>query len=194
MANRAERFEPYEVRLISQALHTAEKWRDLAMFTLGIYTGYRITELLSLDVGDVVSGDGTFRRKVTVEHTKNGNARTVALNSAAREALELYLQERPAAKPDEPLFVSQHGGRLGRKAAWCRVKVWCELVPLPSHRRSPHSMRKTFGWAIYKRAGIRAAQVALDHSSVTITERYLGVAQEEVDELVEGMDIIGDGS
>lgn len=50
-----------------------------------------------------------------------------------------------------------------------------------------HSLRKTFGWRIYERHGIRAAQEALGHSTPTMTQRYLGVTEQEIRSYIKGL-------
>lgn len=193
MGSAADRFEEYEIKRIVSVLKDREDTRDLAFFVVGLNTGYRVSELLWLDIGDVAF-DGEIRDRIYVpaEIMKGGKKpRAVPINAATRDVLDRYLGKRTWTDTDEALWSSQHGGRLTRHGAWSLVKRICKKAGLPADNRSPHSLRKAFGWRIYQSHGIRAAQVALGHEQVTVTENYLGVAQAEVDEVIRRMNIGG---
>jgi integrase len=104
--------------------------RDQALVSLGLNTGFRISELLSLDVADVWDGERVRPQvKVTRAKMKGGHgvrrkavtSRTVPLNEAATQALQRYVFARMGAgevQPKEPLFPSRfHGLRLTRWGA-----------------------------------------------------------------------------
>ena len=127
--------------------------RDQAAFLLGTNTGFRATELLSLNVCDVAE-NGRIRVSVTVarRQLKGGRggrrkgitSRTVPLNEAAAAALQNYLFSRfgsgPAA-PQEPLFASRfHGQRLTRWRLNLIVKAVLQKagVGSPGGLRYPH--------------------------------------------------------
>jgi integrase len=140
--------------------------RDQAILTAGMNTGFRATELLSLNVGDVWQ-DGKIRATVTVarRRLKGGHgrrrkkiaSRTVPLNDAVLAVLQKYLFSRygsgPVA-PHEPLFPSRfHGLRLTRWRLNLLVKEVVAKAGLGSAEQyGAHSLRKTF--ARYSVSGI----------------------------------------
>jgi len=191
MAGRTKRFSEFEVRRITATLRERGDVRDLAMFVAGINTGYRISELLWWDIQDVRWND-EWRDSVTVpaEQIKHAKQpRSIRLNEAVTDTLGLYFEARGGLEPDDPVFLSQKGGRLSRSAAYRAIKSACRKAGLPSDNRGTHSLRKTFGWAVYQAQGIRTAQKALGHSQVTTTEDYLGVDEAEVDAVVQGLNL-----
>lgn len=170
--------------------------RDQAAFVLGMNTGFRATELLSLDVGDVCR-DGCVRANVTVarRRLKGGRgrrrkaitSRTVPLNDAAIAALQRYLFSRFGSgpvMPKEPLFPSRfHGMRLTR---W-RLNRLVKEVLIAAGIGSPeehgtHTLRKTFARKIYTATGndLNLTRAVLGHASVSTTQRYLEIDHEEV--------------
>jgi len=170
--------------------------RDQAAITVGMNTGFRATELLSLNVGDVWQ-DGRIRATVTVARRclKGGrgrrrkaiSSRTVPLNDAAVAALQKYLFSRfgsgPVA-PQEPLFPSRfHGLRLTR---WGLNRLVKEVVAQAgvgsSGQFGTHSLRKTFAKKIYAATGndINLTRAVLGHAQVGTTQRYLEVDDEDV--------------
>lgn len=171
--------------------------RDQAAITVGINTGFRATELLSLNVGDVWQ-DGRIRATVTVARRclKGGrgrrrkaiSSRTVPLNEAAVAALQKFLfsrfgSGRPVA-PQEPLFPSRfHGLRLTRWRLNRLVKEVLALAGVGSAAHyGTHSLRKTFAKKIYAATGndINLTRAVLGHAQVGTTQRYLEVDEEEV--------------
>ena len=81
--------------------------RDYALFTLGINTGLRISDLLVLTVGDVLAGKGSRVRiadKLTLREIKTRKRRNIMLNETVRSALALYLRTRERRYPEDPLF------------------------------------------------------------------------------------------
>lgn len=170
--------------------------RDQAVITAGMNTGFRATELLSLNVGDVWQ-DGKIRPTVTVarrrlkggrgRRRKSITSRTVPLNDAAVAALQKYLFSRfgsgPVA-PHEPLFPSRfHGMRLTRWRLNLLVKEVVAKAGLGSAEQyGTHSLRKTFARKIYAATGndINLTRAVLGHAQVGTTQRYLAIDGEDV--------------
>jgi len=96
--------------------------RDCALFFLGVRTGFRITELLSLKVGDVVQGGKITHSVGVARRNMKGKikGRTVPLHEEARVALANWVTELGAAgaTATSPLFRSRKGGSITRTQAW----------------------------------------------------------------------------
>lgn len=165
--------------------------RDFALFTLGLNTGLRISDLLSLTVGDVLAGAGTRLRiahRLSLRERKTGKRRNIMLNSTARDALALYLRTRERRYPEDPLFLSRKHEKDGSLRTLSRAWAYCIIVNAArtagiSSRIGTHTMRKTFGYFRYT-AGVPVEQLMkiFGHASPEITLAYIGITQEEIDE------------
>jgi site-specific recombinase XerD len=122
---------------------------------------------------------------------KTNKKRTIALSKKTCRLIEQYLQrERPGAKAHEPLFHSQKGGKaISRQHAYDILNEAARAVGI-TERIGTHSLRKTFGYFAYKQ-GIDLAMIQklLNHSSQTETLRYIGITQEQMDEVVLKLDL-----
>jgi len=162
----------------------ADQPRDLCLFTLGINTGYRANELLSITVGQIrhlKPGDS-----LTIRQSKNSKHRTTPLNRTAINAVQHWLAQDEAPQNNaEPLFRGQRGA-LTVSTVSKYVKQWCSDAGLKGNYAS-HSMRKT--WGYWQRVGNGAALSLLvdayGHSSEKQTLDYLCIQPEEISDLYE---------
>lgn len=179
--------------------------RDRCMVQMGLYTGFRISELLSLRVGDVLR-DGRVLERVVVERKNmkgKRSSRDVKLNERAREALASWLPvlfDWRGGGADTYLFQSTKGGRLTRRQAGRVIQRLARDLRL-APKVATHSFRKTFAGGIYDgglncwRPGeelpVRVVMKALGHRSVDATEKYLGLDVAQVDDAVAALDFGG---
>lgn len=179
--------------------------RDQALVTLGLNTGFRISELLSLNVGDVWDGAQVRAQlKVTRAKMKGGRgvrrkavtSRTVPVNECATIILRQYLFARFGSGCDPvaltvPLFPSRfHGVRLTRWRANLIVHAVVARAGLDgSGDYGTHTLLKTFCRAIYKRTkhDLNLTRAVMGHSSCATTQKYLHVAEEEIASAVLGL-------
>lgn len=192
---------PLEQREIDQAFgvlkHSRIRLRDRCLFQLGLYTGFRISELLSLRVWDVVRYKKVLHRvRVMRSSMKNSKTREVPLNHQARKALAEWLPvlfRWRGNLPDVFVFQSVKRGAITRQHAARIMRDLATRFGWPPHIGT-HSLRKTFARAIYAEAckrwkpgrelPIREVMKALGHKSVDVTEAYLGLDVAAVDSLV----------
>jgi integrase len=160
--------------------------RDAAIFALGANTAFRISDLLAFRVGDVRDASGRIRDSVSASERKTGKLRRAPLNASARAGLAGYLETRPGAAPDEPLFPTSRrgGGPVNRRTVWKRFRAVADGLGMDGV--APHSMRKTFGLFLYEASGkeIAFVQKALRHSSPGTTLAYIGITDAMIDEAV----------
>lgn len=161
----------------------ADNKRDLCLFTLGINTAYRASEMLSLSVGQVfylAAGD-----RFDLKERKTKKYRPVTLNRAAIEAIGAWLEVHPDSRPEAPLFWSQRD-RQGLRVSTVStmVKTWCAMVGLNGNYAS-HTLRKTWGYHQRVTYGRPTALLtrAFGHSSEAQTLEYLCIQPEEIEEL-----------
>jgi integrase len=198
----ARPFTASELSILESNLMVAHRYRDAMLLKAGVSVGYRITEILSWTVGQVLTPAGEVAREVTVARAllKGGSgkkkrsikSRRVVLNEKARAAIRDYIASLgyvPA--PDEFLFRSREGGNrpLHRSQAHRILVQACEECGIDTARISTHSLRKTFVRSVYDASGhdvIKTMKV-VQHSSPVITARYLENTESELDDLVLGL-------
>lgn len=161
--------------------------RDYALFTLGINSGLRISDLLSLRTADVLNEKGKVRDRLELREIKTGKVKDFPLGAKAKKALEEYLNR---CSPGEWLFPSRIGQNpIGRRHAWTLLSRAAKAVGI-AQRIGSHSLRKTFGyWAFQEGYDITRIQKLLNHSSPAITLAYIGITKDELDEVYLSLDL-----
>jgi integrase len=156
---------------------------------MGINTGLRINDLLSLSVGDVTDKDGKVIETISLKEHKTKKQNRLPVNESLKKALSGYLFEHPNREPSAPLFFSQKGGALSRSQAWRVIKAAGEAAGLGNI--GTHSLRKTFGYYAYKKSGsdLGLVQKMLNHSEAGVTLRYIGIDRERINHVCKGMNL-----
>lgn len=182
-----------EIKLCTQKLANNRYWaRDTSLFLLGLRSGFRISELLSLSVSNVYQ-NGNFVDRIYVERKnmkKKMEGRTVPLHPEAKKAIETLVLELKAKGITDPktfLFKSREGANkaISRQTAWHLLKKIYAQCGLTG-KLGTHSMRKTFAKRIYEKLDkdLIKTQKALGHSRITSTVSYLSFAEEEVEDAI----------
>jgi integrase len=125
------------------------------------------------------------RASFTVVEKKTGNAKTIALNAAAAKALALFAKQR--ATPGGFHIENERTKKaITRIQAYRLIRFAAEALQMG--RVSCHSLRKTFGYHAWK-SGVSPAVIMeiYNHSSLAVTRRYLGVTQDDKDEVYLGL-------
>jgi len=152
------------------------------LFVMGINTALRVGDMLSMSVGDVVDENGEPAASITLKEEKTGKIKRFPVNESLKNALADFFSTQGSRSRDEPLFVSRKkGAPLSRGQAWRVLKAAGKSVGL--NNIGTHSLRKTFGYHVYKRKGadIGLVQKLLNHSTSGTTLRYIGIDKEEMD-------------
>ncbi len=156
--------------------------RDRAMLELLYATGARISELINLDLDDLV--DPTLVRLFG----KGSKERIVPVGGYAQRALDAYLvRTRPTlvtqGKGTPALFLNQRGGRLSRQSAWQIINEAARVAEIPGEI-SPHTFRHSFATHLLEGgADVRVVQELLGHSSVATTQIYTLVTVDKLREI-----------
>ncbi|MEH6941667.1 tyrosine-type recombinase/integrase [Bacillus sp. JJ722] len=161
-----------DIERMKKALHG----RDLLLFTLGINTALRITDLLTLTAADV-AGD-----YITLREGKTGKGKRIKINAVARKAI------RELAPKDGPLFPSRKGDKaISRVQAYRILNAAAERAGV-TVEIGCHSLRKTAGYHTYKKTGdIAQVMRMLNHATERDTLRYIGMTQETIDDTYESL-------
>lgn len=149
-----------------------KSYRDFLLFKFGINIGLRISDLLSLNVGDVK--DKTY---FWVIEQKTSKSKKVPINKTLQKDIKFYTKNR---NNDEPLFASVNSNRLDRINAYRIIKNACKKANVDI-KAGTHTLRKTFGYHFYKRyKDILLLQKIFNHSNPVITMRYIGLEEENI--------------
>ncbi|MGB7548070.1 MAG: tyrosine-type recombinase/integrase, partial [Terracidiphilus sp.] len=171
--------EPKDIKAIKGAL--ADAPRDFALFVFGIHVGLRGGDLLAIRWSDVISPDGRFRKRIEITETKTKKRRIIALQDNARNALEKWRSRTPP-EADQFVFPGPDGNRLTIQRLHQLVNQWARLAGVNGHFGS-HTLRKTYGYHLHRAGvGIETLMKVFGHSSPSITLRYIGIEQKEIDE------------
>mgnify|MGYP000897545861 FL=1 len=152
------------------------------LFRFGLNTGLRISDILPLKVSDVFNAKSRFREHLILNEKKTGKEKKVKLNNILRKSIQAYIKDEGLSL-DSYLFYSQKGTHIGRVQAYRILSEAANIIGIESF--GTHSLRKTWGYWTYKisRYNIGLIMDTFNHSSVSITLRYIGVNQEQKDEL-----------
>lgn len=161
--------------------------RDLSLFVFGIHAGLRGSDLLSLRWADVLDDESSIRDRISVRESKTGNMRHIALHSKVKLVLESWLRNSIAEtggeySPNSFIWPGKSGRQLTIQRLHQLVNYWCTTIGLRGNFGT-HTLRKTYGYHL-RRLGydIELLMKIFGHSSASITLRYIGVEQEEIDE------------
>ncbi|MDQ0188269.1 site-specific recombinase XerD [Alicyclobacillus cycloheptanicus] len=158
--------------------------RDYCLFVLGINSGLRISDLLALHLSDVVDEAGKIKDRITLREKKTGKAKDFPLGDNAKKAISEFLKERQKFSLNEALFNSRKGGTsITRQHAWRIINEAARNVGI-TEEIGTHTLRKTFGYHAYQSGvDITRIQKLLNHSAPSITLAYIGITQEELDDV-----------
>lgn len=169
-----------EVKRIKNTLSVDKSERGkrvYLLFCIGIYTGLRISDLLSLRVSDLKG-----REAFTIRERKTGKVQDIEIPKELQIILDDELRdetgerfifqsrERDQRGQSKPITARQALNDLKQVAIMCDIKT-----PFGCH-----SLRKTFGYAIYKNTGdLDLVAELFKHTSTAITRRYIGLRDED---------------
>jgi integrase len=190
-----------EVALALKSFGGRYALRDKALFLLGVKSGFRISELLSLRLGDVLQ-HGQLVDRVTVARRnmkKKVEGRAVMLHPEAKAALAAWLHTcvGPGALPAQTfIFRSRKAGNrpISRRQALRIVKDVYAANGFTG-KVATHSMRKTFAEKVYRHFCQRRAtgeaidpfrltSKALGHRSISSTDAYLSFLEADIDQAI----------
>jgi integrase len=178
-----------EVQLVQRSFGGVYADRDKALFLLGVKSGFRISELLSLRVGDV-SQHGRLVDRVTVPRRhmkKKVEGRTVLLHPEAKAAMVtwlLTLRQSPDCTAQTCVFRSRKGGNrpISAVQAW-RILHEAVVTNELTGKVGTHAMRKTFANRVYRQLNhdLVKTQRAMGHKNINSTVAYLSFVEAEID-------------
>jgi integrase/recombinase XerD len=159
---------------------SAKSQRDHALLELLYASGMRVTELVSLDTGDV---DATAEI-VRVHGKKNlTKERVISIGDRAAEAVKIYLNKGRSQLVRDPgeqaLFLNHRGQRLTRQGLWLIIKHYVNEVGI-AEDVTPHTLRHSFAaHKLSQGKSLQDIQRLLGHANISTTQVYQQVSQDD---------------
>lgn len=155
--------------------------RDTALLTLLYSTGMRVTEVVSLEIGDV-----NLTRSLLYSWSKDGNARELPYDDNTRQVLKTYLEHgRPYLAKDsseQSLFLNHRGQQLTRQGLWLIIKAYAKQVGLTT-AVTPHTLRHSFAaHKLHSGSDLQEVQKLLGHANISTTQIYTHLADSDEEE------------
>ena len=159
----------------------AKGFRDHAMLELLYATGIRVSELISLDLGDLNLSAGFVRC------ASRGRERIIPLYHTAVKALQDYVRDiRPeliADSTETALFVNMNGERMSRQGFWKIIKYYQEKAGIQKDI-TPHTLRHSFAVHLLENgADLRSIQEMLGHADISSTQIYAHVVNRQLQDV-----------
>lgn len=188
-----------DLRKVSQVknmLRGDNKIRELLLFELGINSALRLSDLLVVRVGDVFDENNVVKSFFDVKEEKTSKANRITITPKVKKTLEDYKQHYTHVVENSENYLFFHTKKasigsfsIGRKQAWKMISSWCKDVGLNGNFGG-HTLRKTWGYqARLQNVPLEIIQHKLNHSSLAVTQRYLGITADEIMEACNRLDL-----
>ena len=180
--------DPKQINTMKKYLR-GKNIRDYALFTVGINVALRISDLLKLTWGDVL--DNKNFKTLVLKEEKTRKMRNIKLNKTSRKALEEFLEALDTYSMGDYIFKSREGNNepITRQQAFYILRDAAKAVGI-KEKVGTHTLRKTWGYHAWK-SGYSPALImdTLNHGNLNTTKRYLGIRQDEINDLYESLNI-----
>ena len=171
--------KPQSLTLREQAFNKKTSVRDLALLSLFLGTGIRVSECVGLNVKDLDFENNAF--KIT---RKGGNQTILYFSNEVREPLIMWIKERQSWLDDDSdetaLFLSLQKKRITVRAVEKLVKKY-SLCASPLKKITPHKLRSTYGTSLYRETGdIYVVAEVLGHKDINTTKKHYAAISDEI--------------
>ncbi len=161
-----------------QQYHTHNVKRDVAIMTVFLGCGLRVSECVGIDIKDI-----DFNINGIKVNRKGNKTMVIYFGNEVEKALKEYLEVRKDIEPlegsEDALFLSMQKKRIGVRAVQQLVKKYKEQV-VPLKKISPHKLRSTYGTTLYQETNdIYLVAAVLGHNDVNTTKKYYADMSDE---------------
>ncbi len=161
-----------DIQVVEKYLKERNK-RDYVIWVLGLNSGLRVSDIVALNVSDVVA-----KTHITIIEKKTGKRKSFYINDKLKRVLKDFTKGREL---NEPLFLGKQGKRLDRSQVYRFIVKACRENGITAHV-STHTLRRSFGYHHYQKfKDPIILQKIFNHSSQRITLMYIFVEQDEID-------------
>lgn len=160
-----------------------QSFRNYFLFVLGINTGLRISDLLKLKVSDVKG-----KTHIIIREEKTSKIKRFKINSSLSREVEDYVKNM---KSEEYLFPSRTGGKTKPISRVMAYNILNDAAHQAGVKEiGTHTLRKTFGYHFYQQyKDVAMLQELFNHSAPSVTLRYIGISQDEIDKAVDNFSL-----
>ena len=170
--------------------------RNRMLFLIGINLGIRASDLCGLKYNFFMNNDGTFKDSYSLQPKKTrktGKYVKLYFNQTVKKAIADYVREYPIQDMDEYLFKSRKGGAITEKSLW-KIIVDATVEAGIEKNVGSHTLRKTFGYHIWHNAEDKEKALVMlmaifNHSSVATTKKYIGLMDEEIEDVFNSLNL-----
>lgn len=171
--------------------------RNYTIFVVGMNVLLRAGDLLELKWSDVLEEDRTFKRKIWITEEKTNKQRKIHFNNDSIDALTLYKDSLNPFNVNDYIFTSRKVNKNGEKKLDVKalhkiIKDTCKELNIKGNFGT-HTLRKTGAYHIYNDniatnpTIITSLQNILHHSSQATTLRYIGIENQEIDDIFDNL-------
>lgn len=185
----ADYIEWDEAMNLVRRLYRDGDFRMSLLIGCGCFFGLRFSDLRQLRWEQVLSKEGVF----SLIEQKTGKRREIKVNKGFQQHIRDCWRALGSDNPSQPCFLSKYGTVLTSQMVNRHLKRVKTVYQLKAKNVSTHSLRKTFGRRVVDMAGPDAEMALIklselfNHSSPSVTRRYLGLRQEELGEVYESL-------
>jgi integrase len=172
-------------------LEKDENYKFCLLIAIGVFTGLRISDLLSLKYSDLLNGE-TF----SIKEKKTNKQRSIKINKDLKEIVERIVKKTKVSDLNELIFINKYGTKAIDKS-YVNV-VLKEIVKKYRIKLdgnvSTHTFRKTLGRRVmevnnYSNESLVLLMDLFGHSSMSITKRYLGIREQEIHDVYDSLSL-----
>lgn len=164
------------------------EYRNYLLVSVCLNSALRISDVLALKWENVYNSKArAFKTHISLTEKKTGKRAEILINTAMLNAFGLYLGNSGMVEKRGFIFKSNNGGHITRMQAYRIIHAGGESIGLDI---SCHSLRKTFGYHAWKK-GVPPVMLMkiYNHSTFSVTKRYLGIEQEDKDAVYESVSL-----
>lgn len=170
--------------------------RNKMLFLIGINLGIRASDLCGLKYNFFMNNDGTFKDSYSLQPKKTrktGKYVKLYFNQTVKKAITDYIEAYPIQDMNEYLFKSRKGGAVTEKSLW-KIIVEATIEAGIEKNVGSHTLRKTFGYHIWHNAEDKEKTLVMlmaifNHSSVATTKKYIGLMDEEIEDVFNSLNL-----
>ena len=164
-------------------------YRNKMLFLIGINLSLRISDLINLKWNFFYKDDMTLRDFYKIQPKKTrkiGKFVTLYFNDAVKMAVTQFVEQYPFEDINDYVFKSRKGNNpISERAVW-KIIVDTGIEAGIEKNIGTHSLRKTFGYHVWhnaedKEKSLVMLMIIFNHSSTTVTKKYIGVTNEEIE-------------
>jgi site-specific recombinase XerD len=184
-----------KIAQIKNQFRGEKRFRDLLLFSIGINSALRVSDLLKLQIGNFIDEDGDIKQRFWLREEKRNKRHEVIINTSIRDAVAEYRVAYPTVEDDLDNFLffstrsHDYTRPITREQAWHVVTKICKAVGLKGNYGT-HTLRKTWGYHA-RMSGVELSLIMhkLNHNDLSYTKRYLGITDDELEAVIRKLNL-----